>query len=109
MPLAPRATAGSRFVLRAAYAAEMIVDGNTAPAWQAATKEGHLADLLRAVPRLGKYVELRATLFTPVSALLNDSPDAGTRAAAVAALAWTRRDGATFDLLAREIVEPSRG
>ena len=100
---------GQPFVLRAAYAAEMIVDGNTAPAWQAATKEGHLADLLRAVPRLGKYVELRATLFTPVSALLNDSPDAGTRAAAVAALAWTRRDGATFDLLAREIVEPSRG
>jgi azurin len=100
---------GQPFVLRGAYAAQMVIDGATAPAWQVATKEGHIAELLRGVPRLAKYPELRETLFTPVSALLNDSPDADTRAAAVAALAWTRRDGATFDVLAREILEPSRG
>jgi azurin len=100
---------GQPFVLRGAYAAQMIVDGTTAPAWQAATKDGHIAELLRGVPRLTKYAELRESLFTPVSALLNDTPDPGTRAAAVTALGWTRRDGATFDLLAREILEPSRG
>jgi azurin len=102
-------TGGQPFALRGAYAAQMIVDGDTAPAWQAATKEGHVAELLRGVPRLAKYAELRASLFTPVSALLNDTRDAATRAAAVTALAWTRRDGASFDWLAREILEPSRG
>jgi azurin len=65
--------------------------------------------LLRSVPQLGKADDLRAKLFTPVSALLNDKPDAATRAAAVAALGATRQDAATFELLAREIVDSSRG
>ena len=54
---------------------------------------------------LGKADALRAALFKPVAALLAETTDAGTRAAAVAALAWTRRDTAAFDLLAREILQ----
>jgi azurin/DNA-binding transcriptional ArsR family regulator len=103
------ASAGQPLVLRGAYGAMMVADGDPAPAWQAATKDAHLVDLLQSVPRLGKADNLRAKLFAPVSALLNDTPDAETRAAAVAALGWTRRDAATFDLLAREIVDPARG
>jgi azurin/DNA-binding transcriptional ArsR family regulator len=103
------ATDGQPLVLRGAYGALMVADGDPGPAWQAATKEGHLVELLRSVPRLGKSDDLRARLFVPVSALLNGTPDPATRAAAVAALGWTRRDAATFDLLAREIADPSRG
>lgn len=105
-----KATAdGQPLVLRGAYGAMMIADGDPATAWQAAVKGGHLAELLRSVPRLGKAEDLRRKLFAPVAALLNETPDASTRAAAVGALGWTRRDDATFDLLAREIVDPSRG
>ena len=96
-------------VLRGAYGAMMIADGDPGPAWQIALKDGHLVELLRSVPHLGKADDLRAKLFTPVSALLNEKPDAASRAAAVAALGATRRDAATFELLAREIVDPSRG
>lgn len=93
-------------VLRAAYGALMIADGDPAPAWQAAVKvDGHLMELLRSVPHLGGAEALRAKLFTPVAALLAETKDGATRAAAVAALAWTRRDSATFDLLAREILQ----
>lgn len=100
---------GQPLVLRGVYAAMLIADGDSAPAWQAATKDGHIAELLRALPRLARYDDLRATLFAPASALLNDAANAGTRAAALAALPWTRRDSTTFDLLAREIVDRPRG
>jgi len=88
-----------------AYGGMMIADGDPAPAWQAAAKrEGHLVELLRSVPLLGQSDDLRARLFTPVTALLAETKDPGLRVAALTALAWTRRDGATFDVLAREIL-----
>lgn len=93
-------------VLRGAYGGMMIADGDVAPAWQAAAKvDGHLVELLRSVPHLGNADALRAKLFTPVAALLAGTKDGATRAAAITALAWTRRDTATFDLLAREILQ----
>ena len=102
------AETGQPAVRRGAYGAMMIADGDPAPAWQAAARlDGHLVELLRSVPLLGKADELRARLFTPVAALLAETKDAGTRAAAIGALAWTRRDSATFDLLAREILQGS--
>jgi azurin len=91
-------------VLRAAYGVMMIVDGNPQAAWaSAATREGHLTELLRAVPQLGGADALRASLFEPVSGLLAGTTDPATRVAAVAALGWTRPDAATFRLLAREV------
>jgi azurin len=106
--LAQAAQAAEPHVRQGAYGGMMIADGDPAPAWQAAAKpEGHPADLLKSVPHLGKSDALRARLFTPVAALLADTKDPGTRAAAVSALAWTRRDAATFDLLAREILQGS--
>jgi azurin len=100
------AEAGQPLVLRGAYGGMMIADGDPAPAWQAAARlEGHLVELLRSVPHLEKSDALRVALFEPVAALLAGTRDASTRAAAVAALAWTRRDAATFDLLAREILQ----
>jgi DNA-binding transcriptional ArsR family regulator len=107
--LVKAAVDGQPLVLRGVYGAMMIADGDPGPAWQVALKEGHLVELLRGIPRLGKADDLRAKLFTPVSALLNEKPDAATRAAAVAALGATRTDAASFELLAREIVDPSRG
>jgi azurin/DNA-binding transcriptional ArsR family regulator len=95
------------FALQGAYGAMMIADGSPAAAWEAAAKEGHLAELLRVVPRLDKYDELRTTLFPRISALLDNTTDAGTRAAALAALPFTRRNAAVFDLLAREVIGPS--
>jgi azurin len=95
-------------VLRGAYGGMMIADGDPAPAWQAAAKrEGHLAELLRSVPHLGPADAWGSGLVTAVTALLADTPDPGTRTAAMGALAWTRRDAATFDLLAREILQRS--
>lgn len=101
------ATEGARpSVLRAAYGGVMIADGAAGPAWQAATAHpGHLAELLNSIPYLGKADALRAALFGPVAALLKDKGDATTRAAAALALPWTRRDGAAFDLLAREVLQ----
>ncbi len=93
-------------VRRGAYGGLMIADGDPMPAWQAAAKlEGHLVELLRSVPHLGKAEQLRAALSTPVTTLLAETRDPGTRAAAIGALAWTRPDAATFDLLAREILQ----
>ena len=105
--LALAATEASKpLVRRAAYGAMMIADGDPGPAWQAAAKvEGHLTELLRSVPHLGRAEEVRARLFTPVTTLLNETADPAARAAAIAALAWTRRDSATFDRLAREILQ----
>jgi len=100
--------ASQPLVLRGAYGAMMVADGDPSPAWQtAARRDGHLVELLRSVPHLGTSDALRAALFTPVAALLAESKNTGTRAAAVAALAWTRRDAATFDLLSREILQPA--
>jgi azurin len=99
-------TAGTPLVRRGAYGAWMLADGDPTAAWQAAAKlDGHLTELLRSVPHLGSADALRAKLFTPVTALIGEAKNPETRAAAIGALAWTRRDGATFDLLAKEILE----
>jgi len=106
--LAQGSAASEPLVRRGAYGGMMIADGDPAPAWQAASlNDGHLADLLRSVPHLGKADQLRAALSTPVTALLAENKDPGTRAAAITALAWTRPDTATFDVLAREILQSS--
>ena len=100
------ATSTESLVRRGAYGALMIADGDPMPAWQAAAKhDGHLTDLLRSVPTLGSADALRAKLSTPVMTLITATNDRETRAAAIGALPWTRRDSATFDLLAREILQ----
>jgi azurin len=102
--LAGAAAGGNPVVRRGAYGALMIADADPMPAWQAAAKaDGHLAELLRSVPHLAE--PLRAKLAAPVVTLIAETKDANTRAAAITALPWTRRDGQTFDLLAREIVQ----
>jgi azurin len=99
-------TSSEPLVRRGAYGALMIADGDPMPAWQAAAKlDGHLAELLRSVPHLGNADALRAKLATPVMALIKETKDLETRAAAIGALPWTRRDSATFDLLAKEILQ----
>jgi len=101
-------TPASPFVLRGAYGALMIADGGPAESWKAASaRDGHLVELLRSVPSLGKADAVRAQLFAPVSELIGKSEDPAIRAEAVAALGWTRRDTATFRLLAQEIVKGS--
>jgi azurin len=103
---AAEATGGRSLVRRGAYGAMMIADGDPMPAWQAAAKlDGHLAELLRSVPHLGKADDLRAKLVAPVTALLGETRDPATRAAAIGALASTRPDAATFDILARDILQ----
>lgn len=93
-------------VRRGAYGALMIADGDPMPAWQAAAKaDGHLAELLRSVPSLGNAAPLRAKLVSPVTTLLGETKDPATRSAAITALAWARPDAATFDVLAREILQ----
>ena len=83
----------------------MTVDGKPDQAWQAAlAHEGHLRELLRSVRHLAN-AELRAALFTPVAAVAGDAKDTATRAEALAALGWTRRDAATFDILAQAIIK----
>jgi uncharacterized cupredoxin-like copper-binding protein len=92
--------------LRAAYAALMTIDGKPDAAWKTAlAHDKHLLELLRAIPSLpatGRAAGVRPLLFAPVAALVKDSPDPETKAAALSALGWTRPDGATFDVLARE-------
>jgi azurin len=105
-PTSAEATVGRPLVRRGAYGAMMIADGDPAPAWEAAAKrDGHLAELLRSVAYLGKADQLRAGLVTRVTALLAETKDPELRTAAIGALAWTRPDSATFDLLAREILQ----
>jgi azurin len=102
------AEASEPLVRRGAYGGLMIADGDPGPAWQAAAaREGHLAELLRSVPHLGNAGEVRSRLFGRVSALLAETRDPATRAAAITALAAARGDSATFDLLAREILQGS--
>ncbi len=95
------------FVRSAGYGAMMIADGDPAQAWQAAEKDGHAADLLRAVPSLPAAGDLRGKLFAPIATLLSGTPDAATRAAAITALGFSG-DQAAFDLIAREL-DPARG
>ena len=99
---------GAPLVLRGAYGALLVADGTPDAAWQEALKrDGHLVELLRSVPHLpaaGNAGALGAALFTPIAALVDESKDAGIRAEALTALAWTRRDAATFEILAREVV-----
>ena len=97
-------------VLRGAYGALIVADGSPDQAWKTATThEGHLAELLRAVPSLpgdgkGGPGALGAQLFAPVSKLATDAAtDAATRTDALAALGWTRRDQAAFQVLARAV------
>ena len=104
-PASAEATAARALVRRGAYGALMIADNDPTPAWQAAAKlDGHLTDLLRSVPHLGNAA-LRAKLATPIVTLISQTKEPETRAAAIGAVAWTRRDGPTFDLLAREITQ----
>jgi azurin len=99
---------GGPLALRGAYAAEMIIDGKPDLAWQSAVAhDGHLLELLRSVQHLPSGAgadDLRAKLATPITAL-TDSADTVTRAEALAALVWVRRDAATFGRLSREILE----
>jgi azurin len=105
-PTSAEATVGRPLMRIGAYGALMIADGDPMPAWQAAAKaDGHLVELLRSVPHLANADDLRAKLSAPVMALVGETKDPTMRAAAIGALAWTRRDGATFDLLAREILQ----
>jgi Copper binding proteins, plastocyanin/azurin family len=93
-------------VRRAAYGAIMLADGAPDQAWQLANQDTvHQRDLLRSVPQLGKAEALRAALFKPIAALISFTSNPMLRAEAVAVLGWTRPDAATFDLLAREVIE----
>ena len=103
------AAGGSPLALAGAYGAMMIADGDPAAAWQAGLKQGHAVALLRAVRRLPAAGDLRGRLAAPVLALLDESKDSAVRTAAVAALAATRPDAATFDRLAQEILGPPGG
>jgi azurin/DNA-binding transcriptional ArsR family regulator len=97
--------AASPAALRGAYGALMTADGKPDQAWDmAATRDGHLQALLRSVRHLGS-AELRGALFTPIASLAGTATDAAVRADALAALGWTRRDAATFDLLAQAVIK----
>jgi azurin len=99
----------SPLALAGAYGAMMIADGDPAAAWQAGLKQGHAVALLRAVPRLPAAGDLRGRLAAPVLEPLDESKDSAVRTAAVAALAATRPDAATFDRLAQELLAPPGG
>ncbi len=100
-------------VLRGAYGALLVADATPDSAWQLALgREGHLLELLRSVahlPSAGSPDAPGGPLFKPIAAIAApggpDAPkDDATRAEALTALAWTRRDAATFGILAGEIV-----
>ena len=96
--------AASPFVLRGAYGAMLIADGNPDAAWQAAAaRDGHLVELLRSVPLLPAPVS--ASLAGRIETLIGETRDAAVRAAALGAIGWARPDAATFTLLGREIVQ----
>ena len=98
----------SPFLLRGAYGALMLANGSPDGPWSAAVKtEGHLVELLRAVPYLpAAATDLRGALYELVAGLLGRTKDAPTRAAALAALGHTRADAAVFRVLAKEAVQP---
>jgi azurin/DNA-binding transcriptional ArsR family regulator len=96
--------------LRGAYGALMIGDGTPDEAWRIAlAHQGHIVELLLSVRYLpgaaaaGGATDLRAQLFAHTAALLKTTDDPAVRTAALDALGWTRRDAATFEILAREV------
>jgi uncharacterized cupredoxin-like copper-binding protein len=91
------------FVLRGAYAALLVGDNAPDQAWKLALQhEGQLIELLRAVPQLPEQATaLKASLFTPIAAVVTDGKDTATRTEALGTLGSTRRDAATFALLAK--------
>jgi uncharacterized cupredoxin-like copper-binding protein len=95
--------------LRASYGALMLADGKPDAAWgTASSHDGHVARLLESVPSIpaaGSGGALRNELFAPVSALALSSTDPATRAKALGALGWTRRDRATFDFLTQALTK----
>jgi hypothetical protein len=99
----------SPLVIRGAYGALMVADGKPDQAWQiASAREKQILELLRSVsylPSSGSSADLRAQLYAPISELAAKTGDAEVRAAAFAALGSTRRDAATFDLLAQEVIK----
>jgi uncharacterized cupredoxin-like copper-binding protein len=98
--------AGAPVALRGSYGALMLGDGKPDAAWQEALKRpGHILELLRSVPSLPASAGPRSQLFSPIAALVAQSKDAAVRAEALGALGWTRQDGATFELLAREVID----
>ena len=105
------ATSSTPLVLRGAYGAVMIGDGKPDDAWQVSLAHpGHIVELLLSVRYIpapataaGSATDLRAQLFAPIAALLKTTEDPATKTAALDALGWTRRDAATFDILAREV------
>ena len=107
------ASATQPFQLQGAYGALLLIDGAPSAPWGlAASRSGHLIQLLRAVPRLPPSATVAPLLFDPIGKLVAETDDAALRAEGLAALGWTRLDAATFRLLAREFVsrtdEPSR-
>jgi uncharacterized cupredoxin-like copper-binding protein len=104
-------TATAPFALRGGYAALMMSDGQPDAAWQlAAKRDGHLAELMRAIPSIpatGDGARIRGVLFTPVAAVIADGKDAALTAAALGAVGYTRADAATFELLAQAVAKAS--
>ena len=82
----------------------MIADGDP-PRLEAARSNGHLVELLRSVRYLGKHPALQQELAAPILAVANDTSAGDARVQALGALGWTRRDAATFDRLAQEVLE----
>jgi azurin len=102
-------SATTPLVLRATYGAMMLADGSQDAAWQLASRrEGHLAELLRSVPYLPASAAaqaVRSTLAAPIASVIADAREPATRVSALAAIGWSRPDTATFQLLAREVVQ----
>ena len=93
-------------ILRAAYGGLLSVDADVRGLIDAArSRDGHLAELLRAVPHLSSSARGRAGLADAIVAVLPQASDTATRAAAIAAIAAVRPDAATFTLLARETLQ----
>lgn len=92
-------------VLRGAYGGLMLADASPDAAWQmAAGREGHLPELLHAVPYMPAS-PVRATLAGRIGTVLDANPPPPLRAAALTALAAARPDAATFQLLARAVID----
>ena len=98
------ASTASGPALRGAYGGLLSVEQNPVAVVEAARgREGHLAELLRAVPFVSPAVS--AKLAATVGTVLSQTQDPAVRAAAVTALSVARPDAQTFTLLAREAVE----
>jgi azurin/DNA-binding transcriptional ArsR family regulator len=101
-------TAASPLVLRGAYGALLVAEGNSHHAWQiASSHDGHVVELLRAVPHLPSSTptSVRAGLASLIAQEIPRAGDPSTRAAALSALASARPDASTFTLLASEVTE----